>query len=222
MFPFGPTEGQVRAATAATYGMIEMIDDGVGRILRRLDELGASDDTIIVFTSDHGDMMGDHGLMLKAAMHFRGCLRTPIVVATPGRAAARTTSLAASIDLPHTVLDLCGVPEHQGMQGRSLVPVLDDPSTTVRDSGLVEEDMPGAAVRGGMPLKTRTVVTDRYRYTRDSNGFEMLYDLVDDPGELTNLAVDGRAPQARTEMLAALTDAMIGADDQTRVEPVAG
>ena len=206
----------MRAATAATYGMIEMIDDGVGRILRRLDELGATDDTIIVFTSDHGDMMGDHGLMLKAVMHFQGCLRTPMIVAAPGRAPGRSSSLAASIDLPHTVLELCGVPEHQGMQGRSLVSVMDDPAAAVRDTGLVEEDMPGSEVRGVMPIKTRTVVTDRYRYTRDSNGFEMLYDLVDDPDELTNLAVGGRAPAAHAEVLGAFADAMIWARVERR------
>jgi len=75
-----------------------------------------------VFTSDHGDMMGDHGLMLKGGMHFQGCLRVPLVIRTPDGSPARTDSLAASIDLPHTVLDLCGVAEFHGMQGMSLTP----------------------------------------------------------------------------------------------------
>jgi arylsulfatase A-like enzyme len=218
--PFGPTPAQARAATAITYGMVEAIDHGIGRILAALNRLGAADDTIIVFTSDHGDMMGDHGLLLKGVMHFQGCLRAPMVINTPGRGGQRTSSLAASIDLPHTILDLCGVPEYQGMQGHSLVPVLDEPAATVRDHVLVEDDFPGAEVRRGLPLKTRTVLTSEHRYTRDVNGHEMLYDLGTDPDEMTNLAVRDRDSSARTEMLGVLADAMLIADDLTRTDPV--
>ncbi len=218
MIPFGPTPDQARAAIAVTYGMIEAIDAGIGRILSTLDRLGATDDTIIVFTSDHGDMMGDHGLMLKGVMHFQGCLRVPMVVNAPGRSGARTASLAASMDLPHTVLDLCGVAEFQGMQGTSLVPLLDDPSVTLRDDVLVEDDFPASALGGLLPLKTRTVVTETHRYTRDSNGFEMLYDLDDDRGELVNLA--GRDLPGRATMVDVMVDALLRADDHTRTEPV--
>jgi arylsulfatase A-like enzyme len=218
--PFGPTPELTRAAIAVTYGMIEYIDAGVGRILATLDRLGATDDTIVVFTSDHGDMMGDHGLMLKLIMHFQGCLRVPLIIRAPGRSASRTSSLAASIDLPHTLLDLCGVAEYQGMQGTSLVPVLDDPSATVRDAVLVEDDFPSAEVGSPFPIKTRTAVTSTHRYTRDSDGFEMLYDLDRDPDELTNLATEDRAPAARTAALDAMFDLMLCADDITRMEPV--
>lgn len=218
--PFGPTAAQALAATAATYGMIEAIDHGVGRILARLDQLGQADNTIIVFTADHGDMMGDHGLIMKGVMHFQGCVRVPVVIDAPGRVGRRTTSLAASIDLPHTVLELCGLDDYQGMQGVSLVPLLDDPGATVRDHVLVEDDFPAAEVRRSVPLRTRTVVTDRHRYSRDTEGQEVLYDLFDDPDEYTNLAVSGRDPDARSRMLGVLADALLGADDLTRTEPV--
>jgi arylsulfatase A-like enzyme len=217
--PFGPTPELTRAAIAVTYGMIEYIDAGVGRILATLDRLGATDDTIVVFTSDHGDMMGDHGLLLKLIMHFQGCLRVPLIIKTPGRSGSRTSSLAASIDLPHTLLELCGVAEYQGMQGTSLVPVLDDPSATVRDAVLVEDDFPAAEVGGPFPIKTRSAVTSTHRYTRDSDGFEMLYDLVHDPDELTNLATGDRT--ARLAALDTMFDLMLRADDVTRMEPVA-
>lgn len=220
VIPFGPTPELTRAAIAVTYGMIEAIDASVGKILDTLDRLGAADDTIIVFTSDHGDMMGDHGLMLKAVMHFQGCLRVPLVINTPGRNGARTTSLAASIDLPHTILDLCGVEEYQGMQGVSLVPVLDDSTLTVRETVLVEDDFPASALGGPIPLKTRTVVTETHRYTRDSNGFEMLYDLDADPDEMTNLAASQRDPAARHSLTDVMVDALLRADDLTRTEPV--
>ncbi|MEM7140240.1 MAG: sulfatase-like hydrolase/transferase [Actinomycetota bacterium] len=219
--PFGPTERQAREAIAATYGMIEAIDHGVGRILDRLDDLGAADDTVIVFTSDHGDMMGDHGLLMKGAMHFQGCLRVPLAISAPGSAAGRTSSLAASIDLPHTLLDLCGVDGYQGMQGHSLVPLLDDQGASVRRSVLVEDDFPPSAVGPGLPEKTRTIVTDDFRYSRDVMGQEQLYRFAEDPDELTNLAIDERDPALRYAALDALTDAMLRADDLTRMEPVA-
>ncbi|CAB4691915.1 unannotated protein [freshwater metagenome] len=218
--PFGPTPAQTRAAIAATYGMIEAIDDGIGKILAAVERLGATEDTIVIFTSDHGDMMGDHGIMLKSGMHFQGCLKVPLVVNVPGRAGHRTNSLAASIDLPHTVLDLCGVPEFHGMQGVSLVPLLDDAYASVRDHVLVEDDFPIAEVLPLLPLKIRTVVTETHRYSRDSGGHESLYDLVADPNELVNLAVDGRDVGARNQMVSTMVDAMMTADDLTRTGPV--
>jgi arylsulfatase A-like enzyme len=219
--PFGPSAELTRAATAVTYGMIEYIDAAFGRIMATLDRLGVADETIVVFTSDHGDMMGDHGLMLKLLMHFQGCLRIPLVVKAPGRPPGRSESLAASIDLPHTVLDLCGVADYQGMQGTTLVPVLDDPAATVRDAVLVEDDFPTAETGAPFPLKTRSTVTATHRFTRDSNGFEMLYDLDQDPGELVNLAIEDRAGGTRTDLLDVLVGQMLRADDVTRMEPVA-
>lgn len=220
VLPFGPTKAQARHAIAATYGMIEAIDHGVGQIIDSLERTGQADNTIVVFTSDHGDMMGDHGLMLKGVMHFEGVLRVPLAINVPGQSASRTTSLAASIDLPHTILDLCGIAAYQGMQGTSLVPVLTDPTADVRSSVLVEDDFPSAELVPGMPIKTRTVVTDRHRFTRDSDGFEMLYDLDTDPDELTNLAQLKPDLRIRSSLLTALTDSMLAADDMTRTEPV--
>lgn len=218
VLPFGPSPELLRAATAATYGMIEAIDDGVGRILAAIDRLGATDRTIVVFTSDHGDMGGDHGLLLKGSMHFQGCVRTPLVIVDPARPATCTASLAASIDLPSTVLDLCGVEPHHGMQGTTLRPLLDDPTATVRDAVLIEDDFPLNPVVGTFPLRMRTVLTDTCRYTRDSEGFETLHDLVADPDELTNLAARGGRSATRTEALEVLVEEMSRADDLTRPE----
>ena len=218
--PFGPTHEQLIDALAVTYGMIEAIDNGVGQVLDTVSDLGADDNTIVIFTSDHGDMMGDHGLILKGAMHFQGMIRAPLTIKAPGRSSARTSSLAASIDLPHTVLDICGVSEYQGMQGRSLVPILEDPLASVRESALIEEDFPSEIFRGPVPARTRTVISAEGRYTRDSNGFETLYDLTNDPDELVNLAVDGRDPARRAALLERLTDEIIEVTPSVRLEPV--
>ena len=76
-------EREAREAAALTYGMITMIDDAVGRILARLEELGLAHDTVVVFTTDHGDFMGDHQLLFKGALHYRGLVRVPFIWADP-------------------------------------------------------------------------------------------------------------------------------------------
>ena len=218
---FGATDhDMVREAIAATYGMIEMIDDGVGKILRRLERAGQANNTIIVFTSDHGDMMGDHGLMTKGFMHYRGTLQPPFVIADPTYAAGRTSSLAGSIDLAPTLLDLAGLQHYDGIQGQSLVPTLTDSSAAVRSHVLVEDDLPAAiAAVAQIPEKTRTVVgADGSKYTRHSSGDEQLFDLIQDPAEIEPLHHLGGERRARAVDL--LADALISADDTSRGTPV--
>ena len=216
----GADHNLVRECIAATYGMIEMIDDGVGRILAQLDALGQADDTIIVFTSDHGDMMGDHGLMTKGFMHYLSTLQPPLVIADPTRSANRTASLAGSIDLAPTLLDLAGLPHYDGIQGTSLAPLLDDPTATVRSHVLVEDDLPAAlAAFVPVPEKTRTVIGhDGTKYTRHSSGDEQLFDLAADHDESTPLHHRDGARRARAVDL--LADALMIADDTSRGTPV--
>jgi arylsulfatase A-like enzyme len=186
---FGPTAEQVRHAMAAEFGMIEMMDRGIGQVLDAVERLQLAADTVVVFTSDHGDMFGDHGLMLKATMHYDGCVRVPLVVARPGDPGRRTASLASSLDLPSTFLDLAGVEAFADMQGSSLLPVLDEPAATVRDHCYIEEDMPLARLGGPLPLHSRTLITPNHRYSWYSGGDVEVYDLAADPDERVNLAV---------------------------------
>ena len=215
---FGAERELVRHAMAAEFGMIEMMDAGIGRVLSALEERGMRENTVVVFTSDHGEMFGDHGLMLKSTMHYQGCLRVPLVIAHPDHSrqsshsspsGGRTAALASSLDLSSTILDLCGVDAFFDMQGVSLVPVLEDPDASVRERVYIEEDMPLALLGGPLPLKTRTIVDDRYRYTRYSSGEAELYDLRDDPDEMNNLAISGRADLLRLEKSEQLADALI-------------
>ncbi|WP_051063121.1 sulfatase family protein [Ilumatobacter nonamiensis] len=217
--PFGassPTLAQ--ECMAGTYGMIEFIDDGIGRILDAVDRLGATGDTIVVFTTDHGDMMGEHGLMVKGNLHYQGTVRAPLLIARPGSEGATSESLAASIDISETILELCGLDQFIGMQGHSLVPILDDPAVSVRDAVLIEDDMPSPFDQVlGVPEKMRTLVTADGRYTRDSNGFEELYVFGDDPDEVEN-----RAPHdepRRSEMLGRLVDQMMSVGETGRGIP---
>ena len=205
-------------AIAATYGMIEMVDHGVGQLMRQLDDLGIRDNTIVVFTSDHGDMMGDHGLFLKGFMHYRGTLQVPMVVSAPTLSPSRIQGLASSLDLAPTLLDLCGLTEYDGIQGRSLKPMLENSAERVRDHVLIEDDVATITAKlTPIPGKTRTVITEPYRYTRNSKGEEQLFDLLEDPDEMEDLTI-GSHP-ARPQMMEILTDALIAADDAAKGAP---
>jgi len=203
---FGPTEEQVRHAMAAEFGAIEMMDQGIGRILQRLAELGLEEDTIVVFGSDHGEMFGDHGLMLKATMHYQGCLRVPLFISGPGITPGRTDSYASSLDLAQTFLDLCNTSEYEDMQGASLKPILDDASSTVRDHVFVEEDFPLALRGSPLPLRSRTMVFENYRFSRYSSGECEIYDLKNDPNELNNLASEDSAQAIRSRLTEKMLD----------------
>ncbi len=218
MAPFSPTVEQYQEMAACEYGMVSMIDDGVGRILAALDTSGRADDTVVLFTSDHGDMFGDHGLMLKAAMHYEGCIRVPLVIRSPGRTPGVSRSLASSLDIAQTLLELAGADEFLGMQGTSLVPLLDDPDATVRDHVLVEEDEMFDLVGNGQPLRMRTLVTEEARitiYRGESEG--ELFDLQRDPSERHNLWNDRSRAALRNEMTARLSQTLMEyADDSPR------
>jgi arylsulfatase A-like enzyme len=163
-------------------------------------------------------MFGDHGLMLKAAMHYMPATRVPLVVADPTRPASHgrsSDSLVGTIDLARTFLDLAGVPEFAGMQGASVVPLLDDPAAPTRPSMLIEEDEPVDLAMLGRPLRMRTLITDRARlsvYAGTDRG--ELYDLGDDPDELHNLWDDPDAPSLRAELHEMLAGELIAHADE--------
>ncbi|HIG40885.1 MAG: sulfatase-like hydrolase/transferase [bacterium] len=206
---FGPTRDIVKQAMAAEFGMIEMMDHSIGKVINVLETSGQIDNTIIIFTSDHGDMFGDHGLMLKATMHYQECLRVPLLIKLPGATGKRTNALASSLDLSSTMLDFCDVPGFMDMQGVSLKPVLDDNCATVRDHVYIEEDFPLAMHGSPLPLHSRTVITDRHRYSQYSSGDVELYDLDSDPKERDNLAIPGRADSLRGDMSERLSRVMM-------------
>jgi arylsulfatase A-like enzyme len=212
--PFAPTEAQLRHAAAAEYGMISLIDESVGRILGALERLGLSERTTVVFTSDHGDMFGDHGMLLKAGMHYEGCTRVPLLVARPGCEAAISRSLVGSIDLAQTLLDLAGLPAFHGMQGTSLVPLLDDPAASVRDHVLIEEDEIFDIARVGQPLRMRTLQTAAARLSL-TQGSELgeLFDLERDPLELDNLFGRAEARDLQAHLTEALARSMMETAD---------
>jgi arylsulfatase A-like enzyme len=218
MAPWAPTAEQYREMAAAEYGMIAMIDDGVGQVLAALESSGLQKDTIVLFTSDHGDMFGDHGLMLKAGMHYEACTRVPLLISAPGKTPGVSRALASSLDLAQTILELTGQPEYLGMQGVSLAPLLDDPEARVRDHVLVEEDQMFDLAGIGDMLRMRTLITEEARFTvyRSSDEGE-LFDLEQDPDEMRNLYAEASGKALRSEMAERLARVQMQyADDSPR------
>ncbi|MBV1879549.1 MAG: sulfatase-like hydrolase/transferase [Pseudomonadales bacterium] len=212
--PFSPTEDQFRHALAAEFGMISLIDDTVGQIMQALQQSGKADNTIVIFSSDHGDLFGDHGLMLKHETHYKGLTRVPLVIYHPQHQPGRSSTLVSSIDLAQTILDLADVTPYYGMQGFSLKALLDDPGRTLRQGVLIEEDEKNDPFGIGHPLRIRTLVTAEARISH-FQGMQQgeLYDLQSDPQESHNLWFDANATELKTQMLIALNQEMMRVAD---------
>ncbi|MCC0080515.1 MAG: sulfatase-like hydrolase/transferase [Rhodobacter sp.] len=211
--PFAVTEREARESLALTYGMIAMIDDAVGRILDRLEELGVMDNTIVVFMSDHGDEMGDHGIMQKGPLHYRGSTRVPFLwsdPAYPSRAGASVPGLASSIDFAQTLLQRLDLAEPYGMQGVSLLPLIDGTEAEVRDHIYMEDDRERIYLGFTEPQRLRTVLTHDHRLTvYDPLPWTEMFDLTQDPGENTNLWDDPGQAALRSRMLELMVHAAI-------------
>lgn len=190
--PFAVTEHEAKAIIALTYGMVSLVDHHVGRVLARLKALGLEKNTVVIFCSDHGDYMGDHGIMLKSLMHYQGLIRTPFIWKDPDRRAGVVTDLGSSIDISATVLARAGIQPFVGCQGRDLFAQPQGPADVV-----VEGDDPGT--RGGFTAdRVRSLITDRWRFTYQLDGrWNELFDLREDPDEVRNLW--GQADHAGTQ-----------------------
>ncbi len=178
----------------AYYASISLVDAQVGRLLDALDRLELADNTIVVFFSDHGYHLGAHGLWQKSDL-FEGSTRVPLIISVPGENAAkgeRTRSLTELIDLYPTLSDLCGLPQAEHVKGKSLVPVLENPKRSLRDSAFSVTEARPVRRADRSKFLGRTIRTDRYRYTEwDGGDFGVeLYDYERDPDEYTNLAND--------------------------------
>ena len=209
--PFAVTEDEARAIIALTYGQISMIDDAVGRVLARLDALGLTDNTVVIFTSDHGDYMGDHGLMLKLLLHYQGIIRVPFIWHDPRNPANGTVDagLASSIDISATILARAGIQPFNGLQGRDVL------STPPPEAIIVEEDSQRTMTGFDRPQRVRTLVTDRYRMSlREGETWNELYDLEADPEEMTNLYDDPKLAKTRAELTETMLRRIISLQDR--------
>ena len=209
---FMAPERQIREAMALSAGMIAMIDDAIGDIVLTLHAAGLSQDTIIVFNSDHGDYMGAFSLLLKGPYPHGSVNRVPFIWADPARSGGdKAGGLAASIDIGPTILERCGLLAYHGMQGRSFLGQIEG-TNPGRNTVLIEHEenknYPGFAAR---PI-IRNLVTPTHRMTIYKGlDFGELYDLRGDPDETQNLWDEVGAASDKAEMMTALSQAMLDA-----------
>jgi len=176
---------EVKAKNIATmYGMMTMLDKYIGRIIDKLDELGLAENTLICFTTDHGDFWGQHGLVAKAIHHYEDILRVPLVVSMPGTIPEGVVShsLQSTIDLPQTFLSIAGIPIPRNMTGVDEKAVWMGENDNIRDHVVVENQHQPTT------MHMRTYINQRYKMTVHYNReYGELYDLERDPGEYENL-----------------------------------
>lgn len=182
---FGMSEDQQKQMIRAYYAATSYMDAQVGRVLDALRDLGLEDDTIVVFASDHGFMLGEHGQWMKNIL-WEPSARVPLIVRVPGKRAAagkRSPRTVELLDVYPTLVELAGLPAYARNEGRSLTPLLARPADKAWTKPALSQ------VRGG-----RSIRTERWRYTEWEGGAKgrELYDHKSDPGEENNLAQDPR------------------------------
>jgi arylsulfatase A-like enzyme len=210
-----PDQYDAAGLVAAYYAEIELIDEGMGRLLDALEAGGQLENTLIVFTSDHGEMLGDHGLLLKGCRFYEGLVRVPLVFSWPAKGirGVRSDALVELVDIAPTLLEAAGieVPEH--MQGRSLHPIL---------TGTAPAQVHKATVRceyhDAVELQHASHATmirdDRFKLSLyHGTGLGELYDLDADPHEHRNLWDDPAFASVRASLTARLLDDLMTAVD---------
>ena len=187
-----------RRRMAAYCASITTVDAEVGRLLEALDQLELTRHTVIVFTSDHGKHKGEHGGVWDKRTLFEASVRVPLIVAAPGRRTpAVSRQLVELVDLYPTLTELCGIPSPKGLEGTSLVPLLDDPT----------RDWKKAAFTFASANKGWSVRSERYRYSEWNSGKDaILFDYQIDPDETTNLASDPKHQDTVAQMRRLLRD----------------
>ena len=206
------TDVQLRDMTTNYYGMISLIDHSVGRILDTLEAVGEADNTIVIFTSDHGDLLGDHGLYLKGPTLYEGVLRVGLIINGPGIPAGRVVDDPVStIDLAPTFYDWARTPAPPDLQGKSFLSLFVDAPNAGRDVAYNEWFVHKS--RFGVDLDLRAVRTKTHKCTFEMiSGAGEMYDLVNDPTEMENVFDDpdhAAVRRALEEMLRARPGKML-------------
>jgi len=197
LFPIAKnlTELDAKKVIAASYGMEKMIDDAIGEILVNLEKNGLAENTVIIFTTDHADLGGEHKFFFKGPFLYNGLINIPFIIKIPkGLKNKESSSLAGSIDIPETILDLAGLPIPKFMQGKSMVTILDNPDKKINEDILVEMD------DDYLDEKTRTLITDDWRLTVFKNHGD-LFNRKEDPDELNNLWDDESLKDVKLELI---------------------
>ena len=176
------TPREIAEMRASYYGLISHIDWHIGQIIDALERRNLLDNTVIIYSTDHGEMLGEHRLIQKSVF-YEGAVRVPLIIRYPARVQSGTSdALVELLDLTPTILELAGTEPLRTCEGRSLLPLLERPAAVPADW----RDCVYSELKGEHMIRT-----DRYKYTyRKGEARQELFDLRDDPDELRNRAGD--------------------------------
>ena len=219
-----PSAFDARMMRACYYAEIELIDDQFGRIISALEDSGQLDNTVVIFMSDHGELLGDHGLLYKGCRFFESLVHVPLIVSFPAKFLSDVVSsaLVELVDIAPTLLDIAGVDIPKSVQGTSLFSLLCGSSdTNTHKSHVVSEynDAMGVGTvsdrEGRYEGSHGTMYFDgRYKsIAYHGHDFGELYDLESDPGEFVNLWNDPGAAQIRCRIIKRHFDAIMATSD---------
>jgi choline-sulfatase len=179
-------------ARTAYYGLVTTLDSMVGRVLDALEQSGLTQDTIVIYSSDHGEHLGNRGLWWKSTL-FDEAVKVPLIVSWPSRfpPGERRQSIVNLVDLTATMLDLAGAPRLPHAQGRSFAGLLSDPHAAWIDETVSEYVNDGVpAWSGGRKVISRMVRRGRYKLIYHHGHADQLFDLEQDPHERHDLSFD--------------------------------
>ena len=205
-----------REVTAAYYAMVELIDENVGRMIAALEETGQLENTIVIFMSDHGEMLGDHGIYLKGPHFYEAAVHVPLVMQWPGRFRAdqRAEGLMELTDIAPTLLDAAGLEIPNAMQGKSLVPILQGNADAHAHRDYVFSEYYNAwSHRHSYGTMYRNESHKMIVYHGTDQG--ELYDLQTDSNEFKNLWHSPDHSTLKTNLLKATFDASVFTMDPT-------
>ena len=188
------------------YGMVTHVDRCIGRILDHLRARGLHEETLVLFTTDHGELMGDHGFVLKGPFFYQSLLNVPLIVNGPGVTPAIREELVGHVDLVPTLLDCLGLEVPAHLPGRSLRGHLAGDPSDVRDAVLTE-----FRPFGGRNMKV--LHAGRWKYVHyHARPWGELFDLQADPAERRNLFADPAHAAVRAQLHARLLDELVGTE----------
>ena len=220
--PYGP--GDVRLLQAAYAAMIKQVDDQLGRILDALEVSGQRDNTIVIFTSDHGEMLGDHGLIQKGCRFYEGLVRVPLIFSWPGhiKAGLRSDALVELSDKAPTLLQLVDeeVPDH--MTGKSLLPILKGDASPSYHRDFVRCEYYDALQAPDGTFATMYRDQQYKLVVYHGRAYGELYDLEEDPDEFDNQWETPAFIATRAKLMKSSFDASMLAMDRgpRRIGPI--
>ena len=212
-----PSPGERDAWTlkAAYYAMIKLIDDQFGRLVQFLENTNQLENTVIIYSTDHGESLGDHGLIEKGCRFYEGLVHVPLVISWPGmvKEGLQSEALVELMDITPTLMEILGIPQPDYMQGMSLWPILSGKKSATSHKPMVRSEFFDAL---NQPFHTRATMLRDERYklvVYHGIGLGELYDLEQDPGEFNNLWDETGSSEIKNNMILKSFDASMMAVD---------